>query len=579
MFSCGIDFARGFRLNWFCVKADFPDKGGLGMSEKPVSERLFKDTLGTPMSLGRLSVMKGLGIDTQALITKPFIAIANSFTEINPGHIHLRELAQAVKEGIIAAGGLAFEFNVPAPCDAIAEGNEGMRHILPQRDLIADSVETFVRSQLFDGVVMVSSCDKINPGMLMAAARLDLPAIFVPGGPAMMNIRFVKPGASIDHKDHEDITSKLHTVACATCGACEIMGTANTFQLLAEAMGMALPGAAAIPAAVMEKRVMARASGERIVQMVREGLTARRVLTRETIENAIMVDLAIGGSTNSTLHLPALANQLGIDLDLDAFNRYSRKIPTLIGIAPNGPHGVVDLYRAGGVAAVMKRLRDDLNLDCMTVSGKRIGEIIDDADILDESVVHPKNDPVLPEGGTVVLKGNLAPDCAVIKQSAVIPSMRAFEGKARVFDSEEAAITALQSGEIGPGTVIVIRYEGPKGGPGMPEMLSVTAIITLMKLERVALVTDGRFSGATDGPCVGHVTPEAFEGGPIALLRDGDTIRIDIPNRALSVDLTPLEIETRRKGWVRLEKPTTSRYLKMYRKLVGPASKGAVLQA
>jgi dihydroxy-acid dehydratase len=415
--------------------------------------------------------------------------------------------------------------------------------------------------------------------MLMAAARLDLPTIFVPGGPTMMNIRFVKPGASIDHKDHEDITSKLHTVACATCGACEIMGTANTFQLLAEAMGMSLPGAAAIPAAAMEKRVMARASGERIVAMIAEGLTARRILTRETLENAIIVDLAIGGSTNSTLHLPALASQIDVDLNLDSFNRYSRKIPTLLGIAPNGPHGVVDLYRAGGVAAVMKRLRDDLNLDCMTVSGKPVREIIEDAEILDESVVRAKDNPVLPEGGTVILKGNLAPDCAVIKQSAVVPSMRSFQGKARVFDSEEDAIKSLQGGEIGPGTVVVIRYEGPKGGPGMPEMLSVTAIITLMKLEQVALVTDGRFSGATDGPCVGHVTPEAFEGGPIALLRDGDIVRIDIPNRTLNVDLTPKEMEQRRKSWVRIEKPVVSHYLKMYRKLVGPASKGAVLQA
>jgi dihydroxy-acid dehydratase len=549
------------------------------MTDKPISEKLFKDTLGAPMSLGRLSVMKGLGIDTASLMTKPFIAIANSFTEINPGHIHLREIAQAVREGVIAAGGLPFEFNVPAPCDAIAEGNDGMRHILPQRDLIADSVETFVRSQLFDGLVLISSCDKINPGMLMAAARLDLPAIFVPGGPAMMNIRFVKPGASIDHKDHEDIFSKLQAVTCGTCGACEIMGTANTFQLLSEALGMALTGSAAIPAVAMEKRVKARASGERIVAMVKEGLNARKVLTRESLENAIMVDLAIGGSTNSTLHLPALAAQLGIEIDLEMFNKYARKIPTLLKIAPNGPHGVVDLYRAGGVAAVMKRLENDLHLHCLTVTGKTIGEILDEAAVLDESVVHSKEAPVLPEGGTVFLKGNLAPEGAVIKQSAVIPSMRTFEGTAKVFDSEEDALHSLQSGEIVPGTVIVIRYEGPKGGPGMPEMLSVTATITLMRLERVALVTDGRFSGATDGPCVGHVTPEAYLGGPIALLQDGDLIKIDIPNRSLSVNLSEEELKRRSSNWVRQEKPVASHYLRMYRKLVGPASKGAILEA
>ena len=549
------------------------------MSEKPVSEKLFQDRLGAPMSLGRLSVMQGLGIATADLMSKPFIAIANSFTEINPGHIHLREIAQAVKEGVFAAGGLAFEFNVPAPCDAIAEGNDGMRHILPQRDLIADSVETFVRSQLFDGVALVSGCDKINPGMLMAAARLDLPSIFVPGGPAMMGIRFKSVGGSLDHKDHDDISRKLQAVTCATCGACEIMGTANTIQLLGEAMGMALPGAAAIPAVAMEKRVVARKSGERIVEMVREGLSSRKILTIEALENAVMVDLAIGGSTNSTLHLPALANDLGLDLELDIFNRYAKEIPTLVAVAPNGPHGVVDLYRAGGVLAVMKRLRDNLHLDCMTVSGKPIGELIDSAEVLDDSVVRPKDDPVLSEGGTVVLRGNLAPDAAVIKQSAVIPSMRTFEGKALVFDCEDDALDALHAGEIVPGTVVVIRNEGPKGGPGMPEMLSVTATITLMRLERVALVTDGRFSGATDGPCVGHVTPEAFEGGPIAILQNGDTITIDIPNRTLSVDLPEEEIERRLKGWKPMERPTASHYLRRYRKLVGPASKGAVLDA
>ncbi len=548
------------------------------MPDKPQSERLFRDTLGAPMSLGRLSVMKGLGIDTKALMNKPFIAIANSYTDINPGHIHLRDIAQAVREGVIAAGGLPFEFNVPAPCDAVGEGNEGMRHILPQRDLIADSIETFVRSQLFDGVVLVSGCDKINPGMFMAAARLDLPTIYVPGGPGMMNVRLTKPGGSIDHKDHEDISDKLQAVTCATCGACEIMGTANTTQLLGEAMGLALPGSAAVPAFTMEKRVVARASGERIVEMVREGITSRRILTQRALENAVMVDLAIGGSTNSTLHLPALANQLDMDFDLELFNRYTEKIPTLVAVAPNGPHGVVDLYRAGGVLAVMKRLKDDLNVDCLTVSGKTVGELVDDAVILDETVVRTREQPVLAEGGTVILKGNLAPEGAVIKQSAVLPAMRTFEGKARVFESEEDALAALTSGEIEPGTVIVIRYEGPKGGPGMPEMLSVTATITLMRLEGVALVTDGRFSGATDGPCVGHVTPEAYEGGPIGLLRDGDSVRIDIPNRMLGVNISDDELRKRKQAWSRLEKQTESRYLRMYRGLVGPASRGAVLE-
>ena len=549
------------------------------MSDKPQSGQLFEDRLGAPMSLGRLCIMQGLGIETSELMSKPFIAVANSYTGINPGHIHLREIAECVKEGVIAGGGLAFEFNVPAPCDAIAEGNDGMRHILPQRDLIADSVETFVRSQLFDGVVLISGCDKINPGMLMAAARLDLPSIFVPGGSNMMGIRFKHPGESIDHKDHDEITKKLQSVTCATCGSCEFMGTANTIQLLGEAMGMTLPGAAAIPAVSMEKRAIARKSGTRVVEMIREGLTSHKILTRDSLENAVIVDLAIGGSTNSTLHLPAIANQLDIDLDLELFNQYADKIPTLLSIAPNGPHGIVDLYRAGGVLAVMKRLKDDLHLDCMTANGKSIGELIDEAEVLDEDVIRTKENPVHAEGGTIVLRGNLAPDAAVIKQSAVIPSMRTFTGKARVFDVEDDALEALHAGEIGEGTVVVIRYEGPKGGPGMPEMLSVTATIAMMRLDSVALVTDGRFSGATDGPCVGHVTPEAYEGGPIAILQDGDGITIDIPNRKLSVDLSDEEIANRLKEWKPLEKKTPSRYLNMYRKLVGPASKGAVLSA
>jgi dihydroxy-acid dehydratase len=393
----------------------------------------------------------------------------------------------------------------------------------------------------------------------------------------MMSIRFKHPGESIDHKDHDEITKKLQSVTCATCGSCEMMGTANTTQLLGEALGMTLPGAAAIPAVSMEKRAIARRSGTRVVEMIREGLTSRKIITNDALENAVIVDLAIGGSTNSALHLPAIANQVDVDLDLELFSRYADKIPTLLSVAPSGPHGIVDLYRAGGVLAVMKQLKDDLHLDCMTVNGRAIGELIDEAEVHDKDVVRTRENPVLPEGGTIVLRGNLAPDTAVIKQSAVIPSMRTFTGRARVFDLEDDALEALHAGEIGGGTVVVIRYEGPKGGPGMPEMLSVTATITMMQLERVALVTDGRFSGATDGPCVGHVTPEAYEGGPIAILRDGDSITIDIPNRKLSVDLSDEEIENRLKEWKPLEKQTPSRYLNMYRKLVGPASKGAVL--
>lgn len=536
------------------------------------------DDQGFIMGIVRGSILQGLGIDKDEMRTKPFIAVANSYSEFNPGHAHLKHVAEKVKEGIWSAGGIPFEFSVPAPCDGPAEGNVGMRFILAQREIIADAVETYVRSQLFDGLVTISSCDKINPAMLMAAARLDLPTICVPGGAGCWNIR-LSGGyrGSIDHKDYETLELKLQTATLATCGACEIMGTANTGQILTEALGMALPRASAIPALHEELFRKARQAGRRIVEMVAEGLTARKILTPAAVRNAQIVNVAVGGSTNATLHIPAIAHELGMELPLETFNDLNRRIPTLLGISPNGPHGILDLYRAGGLPAVLKRLAQHLDLECLTVTGRRLADTVAEASILDETVVPPLDRPRLAEGSTVILYGNLAPEGAVVKQSAVDPAMRTFTGRALVTEAEEEALDALRTGRLKDGTVLVIRYEGPKGGPGMPEMLAVTMQIDLMGLKRVALITDGRFSGASSGPCVGHVSPEAYVGGPIGLLEDGDEITIDIPNRRISVNLTEAILAERRRKWKPVEKPVPPGYMTRYRKLVQSAAKGAIL--
>lgn len=531
------------------------------------------------MGVVRTSIMKGTGMDTSQLGKKPLIAVANSHSELTTGHSHLASLGQKVKDGIVAAGGIAVEFNVPAPCDGVAMGHEGMRYVLAQRDLIADMVETHVRSQLFDGLVVIASCDKINPGMLMAAARLDMPTIYLSGGPGMWDIRNRKrKSRSVDHKDYTDTEEKVATTTCATCGACEIMGTANTIQSLAEVMGMCLPNCANTPGFHPEKLRFARATGERIVAMVEEGLTARKVLTREALMNAVIMDLAIGGSTNSTLHLPAIAHSLGLELPLSVFNDYNEKIPTLLAISPNGPWGVTDLWAAGGIGAAMKVMRQDLDTSCMTVTGKTLGEVIDKSyQVLDPEVIPPRDKPHRAEGGTVILYGNLAPEGSVVKASAVKADMRTFTGTAVCVDSEDDARTALTEGRIKEGNVIVIRYEGPKGGPGMPEMLNITMMLEVFGLHRTALITDGRFSGATAGPCVGHVTPEAYDGGPIAALEDGDEITIDIPNRKLEVRLSPDQIRDRLRKVKRVDKPALG-YMKRYRKLVSSGARGAVLE-
>ena len=546
--------------------------------KKPKSNLIFDDK-DFPISLVRRCIFQGTGIDVEEGKQKPIIAIANSQTEINPGHMHLDTIGQRVKEGVHAAGGLPFEFSVPAPCDGLSEGHEGMRFVLAQRDLIADIVETHVRSMMYDGIVFIAGCDKIVPGMLMAAARLNLPAIFITGGPNAFGIRFKNTfTGSVDRNSYDDLGDKLATATAATCGACEIMGTANTMQCLTEALGLSLPRSANVPAYHAEKLLFARTAGQRIVEMVEEELTADKIVTPKAIENAVMVDLAIGGSTNSTLHLPALAHEIGFDLPLKVFNDFNKRIPTLCAISPNGPYGITDLYMAGGIPAVMRRLADDLHLDALTVTDKTIGDVINEASILNEKIIPNKANAHTPEGSTCVLSGNLAAEGAVVKQSAVAKDMRVFSGKARVFESEHNCLKAIREKTIQEGDVVVIRNEGPKGGPGMAETLAVTLGLELGGFKQVALITDGRFSGASAGPCIGHVSPEAYVGGPIAVVRDGDEISIDIPARKLELKLSEEEITNRLKDWKPAEREIPPGYMRRYVKLVSSAARGAVLE-
>jgi dihydroxy-acid dehydratase len=546
--------------------------------KKPQSSPIFDDS-DFPISIVRKSIFQGTGVDLNEAREQPIIAIANSQTDINPGHMHLSTIAQRVKDGVNSAGGLPFEFNVPAPCDGMTEGHAGMRFVLAQRDLIADIIETHVRSMRYDGIVFIASCDKIIPGMIMAAARLDLPAIFVTGGPNAWDIRF-KPSMStgVDHKCYTDLMDKLATATAATCGSCEVMGTANTMQSLTEALGISLAGSATVPAFHSAKLLYARHAGQRIVSLIEEGISIRKILTKESLENALMVSQAIGGSTNIALHLPAIANELEIELPLSRFNDYNRSIPTLCGISPNGPHGMIDLFVAGGIPAVMKMLGENLHREPLTVSGMSIGDIIDQAEVKNSDVIPDKNHAFKPEGGTAVLFGSLAPEGAVVKQSAVAGHMRVFTGPARVFDAESDVLSAIRNKTLHEGEVIVIRYEGPRGGPGMPETLAVTMGLDLAGFTHVALITDGRFSGATAGPCIGHVSPEAACGGPIAVIRDGDIIKIDIPARKLDVDLKPEEIKRRLADWKPLSKQIPPGYMKRYVKTVGSAAQGAVLK-
>jgi len=520
------------------------------------------------------ALLKSLGL-TNRDIAKPFIGVANSFTTIVPGHAHLRVIAEAVKEGIVAAGGTPFEFNTIAVCDGIAMGHEGMRYSLPSRELIADSVEIMVQAHRLDGVVLISNCDKVTPGMLMAAARLDVPAISVTGG-AMKSGRlkgkkvgvndvFEGMGRFLANKvDSEELT-QLENVACPGCGSCNGLFTANTMSCLTEALGMSLPYCATALAVSAAKLRIARETGEKIIELISKGLTPSKILTREAFTNAIALDMALGGSTNSVLHLSAIAKEAGISLPLRVFDEMSRKVPHLCNMVPSGPYDMEELDLAGGVPALMKELAPFLHNEVLTVTGLSLGENIKSAMVLDHEVIRPLANPVHAGGGIAILTGNLAPKGAVVKTVAVSPKMLKHTGTAKVFDSEIESVTAMTNKSIQPGDVVVIRYEGPKGGPGMPEMLVPTATIAGMGLsESVALITDGRFSGATRGPCVGHVAPEAAEGGPISIIRDGDEITIDISNRELKVALTKQEIEKRLKKWKPKKPRVTKGYLSRY---------------
>ncbi len=520
---------------------------------------------------------------------KPFIGVATSFTDIIPGHIGMRDLERFIEKGVHTAGGYPFFFGLPGICDGIAMGHKGMHYSLPSRELIADMVETITEAHQFDGLVLLTNCDKITPGMLMAAARINIPSIVVTAGPmlsgrlrgkrlSLVNDTFEAIGKYKKGLIKKDELEALEMCACPGAGSCQGMYTANTMACVAETLGMSLPRCATALAVSADKRRIAFESGQRIVELIKKNVTSRKIMTRKAFENAIMVDLALGGSTNTVLHIPAIAHDAGVALPLETFNILSKKTPHLANMLPGGEHYLEDLDWAGGIPALMKRLRKSLHNN-ITVSGKTIFEIADSAEVIDEKVIRPLNKAYHKEGGIAILRGNLASDGAVVKQSAVSKNMMKFEGAAKVFDSEEEGMKAILDGKIKAGDVVVIRYEGPRGGPGMREMLSPTATIAGMGLsESVALITDGRFSGGTRGPCVGHISPEAMEGGPIAILKDGDRIRIDIPNRKIDVLLSDKEIKERLSKWKPPRPKITKGYLSRYARMVSSAGSGAVMK-
>ena len=522
-------------------------------------------------------------------INKPFIGVATSFTDIIPGHIGMRDLERFIEKGIHTGGGYPFYFGVPGICDGIAMGHRGMHYSLPSRELIADIVETIAEAHQFDGLVLLTNCDKITPGMLMAAARVNVPAIIVTAGPMLAGhmkgrrLSLVKDTFEAIGKYQKGLISdseieELETCACPGAGSCQGMYTANTMACVTEALGMSLPGCSTSLAVSSKKRRIAFNSGMKIVELVKKDITPKKILTKKAFENAIKVDMALGGSTNTVLHIPAIAREAGVFVSLEMFDRISRNTPHIANMLPGGIHYLEDLEYAGGIPAVLKRLKPTLK-NTLTVSGRRIYDIAHKAEVVNADVIRPIRRAYHKEGGIAVLSGSLAPDGAVVKQTAVTPKMLKFKGRACVFESEEEALKAILGGKIKSGSVVVIRYEGPKGGPGMREMLNATASIAGMGLgESVALITDGRFSGGTRGPCIGHISPEAMEGGPIAVIRDGDVIRIDIPKRKIDILLSEGEIKKRFKTW-RPQNPKIKKgWLARYAALVTSASTGAVMK-
>ena len=529
---------------------------------------------------------------TEEELKKPLIGVCCAANEIIPGHMHLDTIAQAVKYGILEAGGTPIEFPAIGICDGIAMGHNGMKYPLASRELVADSVEAVANGHAFDGLVLIPNCDKIVPGMLMAAARLNIPAVVVSGGPMLpgrMNGKDISVSTVFEAAGRFESgqicaaeLSEIEHCACPGCGSCSGLFTANTMNCLTEVLGMGLPGNGTIPAAYNGQRIaLAKHAGMAIMNLVEKNICPRDIMTAQAFDNAITVDMAIGGSSNTALHLPAIAHEAGIELPLSRFDEISKKTPYLTKLSPGGSHHIIDLNEAGGISAVMNELDklDLINKDCITVCDRTIGETIANARITRPDVIHSVEEPYRKTGGIAVLTGNIAPECSVVKESAVAEEMLKHSGPAKVFDSEDEAIEAICAKKIEKGDVVVIRYEGPKGGPGMREMLNPTSVLAGMGLDKdVALLTDGRFSGATRGACIGHISPEAREGGNIALIQDGDIIEIDIPNRTLNVKLSEEELAERKANWVCPPPKVKSGYLARYAALVTSAATGAVLR-
>lgn len=534
------------------------------------------------------SLFHAMGYTNEEL-QRPMIGVVNSFNEIVPGHMHLREIADAVKMGVAEAGGMPVEFPAIAICDGIAMGNDGMKYPLASRELIADSIEAVANGHAFDGLVMIPNCDKIVPGMLMAAGRLNIPTVVVSGGPMLagrwkgrdisVSTMFEAAGKFEAGELSADEMEAMEFRACPSCGSCAGLFTANTMNSLTEVLGMGLAGNGTIPAAYSgRRRMLAKKAGWAVMDLVKKNVLPRDIMTLEAFENAIAVDMAIGGSTNTVLHLPAIAHEAGVDLSLDLFDEISRKARYITKMSPGGSYHMQDLDEAGGISAVMKELTKIglIHTDCLTVTGP-LKDRLAHAFVENHEVIHDIDNAYMNKGGIAILKGNLAPLGSVIKESAVEKELLTYEGTAKCYDSEEAAIKAITGGEIKEGHVVVIRYEGPKGGPGMREMLNPTAVITGMGL-KVALLTDGRFSGASRGACVGHISPEAMEGGPIALVKDGDRILVDVPNRRLELLVDEAELARRKAAWKRPEPKVKTGYLSRYARLVTSANTGAVMK-
>ncbi|MDR2400877.1 MAG: dihydroxy-acid dehydratase [Deferribacteraceae bacterium] len=534
---------------------------------------------------GARALLYGTGV-TDSELKRPFIGICSSFTDLIPGHFGMRSLERAIEKGVHTGGGHSFIFCVPGICDGIAMGHAGMYYSLPLRDLITDSIECVVQAHALDGVVFLTNCDKITPGMLMAAARLDIPSIFVTAGPMPTGVWRMKKRSFINDTfeaigrfklgeiDAAELSNLEHS-ACPAEGACQGLFTANTMACLTEVLGLSLPGCATALAGQAKKLRIAFESGVAVSALVKDGITPSKILNGNAFHNAIVVDMALGGSTNTALHLPAIANEAGVPLDFNSFDKVSRTTPHITSINPGGKFYMEDLDNAGGIPAVQKQLLPLLK-DNLTVSGYKVSEIAESAVVFDDNIIRPLSNPYHSEGGIAVLYGNIAREGSVIKQTAVSTDMLVFTGSAKVFDSEEVAMDAIMNGGIANGDVVVIRYEGPKGGPGMREMLAPTSAIMGLKLNRVALITDGRFSGGSRGPCIGHISPEAADGGEIALIKDGDKISIDVPNRKIELLVSSAELEERKAAWVKPPSKFKKGYLAKYQRSVKSATTGGI---